>query len=216
MNTTIALLGDHGGSIPVVVIESVTLAPRRSADALVQGGLPLRRGDVAHARRRRTPCAPSPSATDMVVGAGSVRTAEQVDRAVEAGARFIVSPGFSDGVVAPVPRRSACPSCPGVATATEIMRALDVGLDVVKLFPAGSSAGRPRVRTLAPRSRSVRFVPTGGVGPANLAEYLSIPAVARRRRQLDGRPRAASSGPLRRDPAPDRRRRRGRCRGAEP
>jgi 2-dehydro-3-deoxyphosphogluconate aldolase/(4S)-4-hydroxy-2-oxoglutarate aldolase len=173
VNTTRTLLGTWR-LVPVVVIESVTLVPRL-ADALVQGGLPcvevtLRTPealDAVHSFAERT---------SLLTGAGSVRTAEQVDQAVEAGARFIVSPGLSDGVIDRC-RELDVPLLPGVATATEVMRALDAGLDVVKLFPAGVLGGPAGVRSLAAPFPTMRFVPTGGIGPAELADYLRIPAV---------------------------------------
>ena len=140
MNTTSTLLGTWR-LVPVVVIESVTLVPPL-ADALVQGGLPcvevtLRTPDALDALRSFA------EHTDLLAGAGSVRTAQQVDQAVDAGARFIVSPGLSDGVLDRC-RELEVPVLPGVATATEVMRALDAGLDVVKLFPAGVLGGAGR------------------------------------------------------------------------
>ena len=173
MNTTSTLLGTWR-LVPVVVIESVTLVPPL-ADALVKGGLPcvevtLRTPDALDAVRSFA------ERTDMLAGAGSVRTAQQVDQAVDAGARFIVSPGFSDGVVHRC-RDLDVPVLPGVATATEVMRALDADLHVVKVFPASVLGGPAGVRTLAAPFPSMRFVPTGGIGPSELAEYLRIPAV---------------------------------------
>lgn len=160
--------------VPVVVIESVTsVAPL--ADALVRGGLPCAEVTL------RTPAAVQAlrafaERPNMVVGAGSVRTADQVDAAVAAGARFIVSPGLSDAVLARC-RDLDVPALPGVATPTEIMRALDAGLDVVKLFPAGALGGPAGVRSLAAPFPGLRFVPTGGIGRSDLAEYLRTPAV---------------------------------------
>ena len=173
MNTTRTLLGTWR-LVPVVVIESVTLVPRL-ADALVQGGLPcvevtLRTPDALGALRSFA------KRRNLLAGAGSVRTAQQVDQAVEAGARFIVSPGLSDGVIDRC-RELDVPLLPGVATATEVMRALDAGLDVVKLFPAGVLGGPAGVRSLAAPFPTMRFVPTGGIGPAELTDYLRIPAV---------------------------------------
>jgi 2-dehydro-3-deoxyphosphogluconate aldolase/(4S)-4-hydroxy-2-oxoglutarate aldolase len=101
---------------------------------------------------------------------------QQVDQAVDAGARFIVSPGMSDGVIDRC-RDAGLPVLPGVATATEIMRALDAGLDLVKFFPAGLLGGPAGVRSLAAPFPAMRFVPTGGIGPLELADYLRVPAV---------------------------------------
>ena len=155
MNTTSTLLGTWR-LVPVVVIESVTLVPPL-ADAL----------NAVRSFAERT---------NLLAGAGSVRTAQQVDQAVDAGAGFIVSPGFSDGVVHRC-RDLDVPVLPGVATATEVMRAFDADLDVVKVFPASGLGGPAGVRTLAAPFPGMRFVPTGGIGPSELAEYLRIPAV---------------------------------------
>jgi 2-dehydro-3-deoxyphosphogluconate aldolase/(4S)-4-hydroxy-2-oxoglutarate aldolase len=173
VNTTSTLLGTWR-LVPVVVIESVTLVPPL-ADALVRGGLAcvevtLRTPDALNAVRSFA------KRTNLLAGAGSVRTAQQVDQAVDAGARFIVSPGFSDGVVHRC-RDLDVPVLPGVATATEVMRAFDADLDVVKVFPASGLGGPAGVRTLAAPFPGMRFVPTGGIGPSELAEYLRIPAV---------------------------------------
>jgi 2-dehydro-3-deoxyphosphogluconate aldolase/(4S)-4-hydroxy-2-oxoglutarate aldolase len=105
-----------------------------------------------------------------------VRTAEQVDAAVGAGARFVVSPGLSDRVVDRC-RDLDVPVLPGVATPTEIMRALDIGIEVVKLFPAALLGGPAGVRSLAAPFPSLRFVPTGGIGRSEVLDYLTIPAV---------------------------------------
>lgn len=174
MNDLIALLGGHR-VIPVVVIDDAGSAPPLG-DALAAGGLPVaeitfRTTDAEAALRSLG------ARDDLVVGAGSVRTAEMVDRAVDAGARFVVSPGLGEAVVDRC-RELGVPVLPGVATATEVMRALDLGVEVVKLFPAGSIGGPAAVRDLSGPFPAVRFVPTGGVGPANLAEYLSVPSVA--------------------------------------
>jgi 2-dehydro-3-deoxyphosphogluconate aldolase/(4S)-4-hydroxy-2-oxoglutarate aldolase len=172
--TTIAELLGAARLVPVVVIESVaSVTPL--ADALVEGGVQCAEVTL------RTPAALGAlhafsERSDMIVGAGSVRTADQADQAVEAGARFIVSPGLSDAVVGRC-RELEVPALPGVATATEIMRALDAGFEVVKLFPAGLLGGPAAVRTLAAPFPTLRFVPTGGVAQADLAAYLSAPSV---------------------------------------
>lgn len=112
----------------------------------------------------------------LTVGAGTVLTAEQAKRAVAAGARFVVSPGFDEDVVATC-RELGVPVVPGIATATELMRALRAGLDTVKLFPAEPLGGLRTLRALAAPFPGVRFVPTGGIDAYRMAAYLADPAV---------------------------------------
>ncbi len=174
MTNDIRTLLDGHRVIPVVVIDDASSAPPLG-EALLAGGLPIaeitfRTSDAERALRIMA------DLSGMVVGAGSVRTVEQVDQAIAAGARFIVSPGLSESVV----RRCQALEVlvvPGVATATEIMHALDLGVDVVKLFPAGVIGGPPAVRDLGAPFPSLRFVPTGGVGPGNMVDYLSLTSV---------------------------------------
>ncbi|WP_329343428.1 bifunctional 4-hydroxy-2-oxoglutarate aldolase/2-dehydro-3-deoxy-phosphogluconate aldolase [Streptomyces sp. NBC_00663] len=112
----------------------------------------------------------------LTVGVGTVLTAEQAERAVAAGARFVVSPGFSEEVVEKC-RELDVPVLPGVATATELMRALRAGVRTVKLFPAEALGGLRTLRALAAPFPQARFVPTGGIGAGLLAGYLAEPAV---------------------------------------
>jgi 2-dehydro-3-deoxyphosphogluconate aldolase/(4S)-4-hydroxy-2-oxoglutarate aldolase len=114
--------------------------------------------------------------SELLVGAGTVLTRDQVDQAVDAGARFVVSPGFGPAVVRRC-QELGVPVFPGVASATEIMMALDAGVQTVKFFPAEQLGGVAMVKALAAPFRSVRFIPTGGVTTANLAGYLANPAV---------------------------------------
>ena len=160
--------------VPVVVIHDQSLATPLGS-ALVAGGLPL--AEVTF----RTPEAEAALAElarndELVVGAGTVITAAQVDRAVDAGAAFIVSPGLDEEVVARARTRDV-PIIPGVATATEIQRALALGLSIVKLFPAGPLGGPAMLAALSAPFPAVRFVPTGGIGAADLADYLALPSV---------------------------------------
>jgi 2-dehydro-3-deoxyphosphogluconate aldolase/(4S)-4-hydroxy-2-oxoglutarate aldolase len=163
-----------GKIVPVVVLEDATAAGSL-ADALVAGGLhcaevTFRTAAAADAIRRMA------ERPGMLVGAGTVLTAAQVDQAVAAGARFVVSPGFSAAVVERC-QEHGVPVFPGVASPTEIMQALDAGLDTVKFFPAEQLGGVPMVKALAAPFRSVRFIPTGGVNTGNVADYLALPAV---------------------------------------
>jgi 2-dehydro-3-deoxyphosphogluconate aldolase / (4S)-4-hydroxy-2-oxoglutarate aldolase len=160
--------------LPVVVLDDAGKAEPLAA-ALAAGGLPC-----AEVTFRTAAAAESirimATDPDLLVGAGTVLTPAQVDRAVEAGARFIVSPGFGPAVV----RRSqdlGVPVFPGVATATEIQMALDTGITTVKFFPAEQLGGVAMIKALAAPFRGVRFIPTGGVTTANLESYLAHPAV---------------------------------------
>ncbi|MFD0818841.1 bifunctional 4-hydroxy-2-oxoglutarate aldolase/2-dehydro-3-deoxy-phosphogluconate aldolase, partial [Micromonospora zhanjiangensis] len=112
----------------------------------------------------------------LLVGAGTVLRADQVDEALAAGARFVVSPGFGPAVVRRC-QELGVPVFPGVSSATDIQAALDAGIEVVKFFPAEQLGGVAMIKALAAPFRSVRFIPTGGVNTGNLADYLAQPAV---------------------------------------
>ncbi|WP_250445050.1 bifunctional 4-hydroxy-2-oxoglutarate aldolase/2-dehydro-3-deoxy-phosphogluconate aldolase [Actinotalea sp. C106] len=174
MTDTLTALG-AARLVPVVVLDDAADADAL-AGALVAGGLP-----VAEVTFRTAAAEDSIRAMadrgDILVGAGTVLNAEQVDRAVAAGASYVVSPGLSRAVVERC-REHGVLALPGAVTATEIQAALELGLSTVKFFPAGTSGGAPAIKALAAPFGGVTFVPTGGVGPANLHEYLAIPAVA--------------------------------------
>jgi 2-dehydro-3-deoxyphosphogluconate aldolase/(4S)-4-hydroxy-2-oxoglutarate aldolase len=150
--------------LPVVVLEDADAAPDLAA-ALTAGG--LRAAEVTF----RTA-----AAADTIAATGTVLTPAQVDQAADAGARFVVSPGFSPAVVRRCQERGL-PVFPGAATATEIQMAVDAGLETVKFFPAEQLGGVGMIKALAAPFRSVRFIPTGGVNTDNLADYLALPAV---------------------------------------
>ena len=111
-----------------------------------------------------------------IVGAGSVRSVAEAEAAIDAGADFLVSPGLDDQVVQVAAQRSIA-AIPGVATASEVMRARQLGLDVLKLFPAEAIGGIHTLGALAAVFPDVRFMPTGGISPSNAAEYLALDAV---------------------------------------
>jgi len=161
--------------VPVVVIDSAADADPLGA-ALVAGGLP-----VAEVTFRTAAAADAIRALvargDILVGAGTVLTPEQVDQAVAAGASYVVSPGLSRAVVERC-REHGVPAVPGAVTATEVQAALELGVSIVKFFPAGTSGGAAAVAALAAPFGGVRFLPTGGIGPKNLADYLALPCVA--------------------------------------
>lgn len=112
----------------------------------------------------------------LTVGAGTVLTRDQAERAVAAGARVVVSPGYDEEVVAEC-RELRVPVVPGIATATELMRALRAGCHTVKLFPAEPLGGLRTLRALAAPFPRARFIPTGGIQDSHLASYLADPAV---------------------------------------
>jgi 2-dehydro-3-deoxyphosphogluconate aldolase / (4S)-4-hydroxy-2-oxoglutarate aldolase len=160
--------------VPVVVLDAPAGAAPLGA-ALLAGGL-----NCVEVTFRTDAAAESlrilAEEASLLVGAGTVVTTAQVNQAVSAGARFIVSPGFSPTVVKHC-QEVGIPVFPGVATATEIQQALELGISTVKFFPAGQLGGPGMVKALSAPFRNVRFVPTGGVTTANLADYLAIPAV---------------------------------------
>ncbi|MEU4876517.1 bifunctional 4-hydroxy-2-oxoglutarate aldolase/2-dehydro-3-deoxy-phosphogluconate aldolase [Streptomyces sp. NPDC021608] len=160
--------------LPVLTVPSPASAGPL-ADALAAGGatcaeVTLRTPGAEQALREMA------AHGGLAVGAGTVLTAEQAERAVAAGARFVVSPGFDEEVVATC-RDLGVPVVPGVATATELMRALKAGLTAVKLFPAEPLGGPRTLRALAAPFAGVRFVPTGGIDASRMAAYLAEPAV---------------------------------------
>jgi 2-dehydro-3-deoxyphosphogluconate aldolase/(4S)-4-hydroxy-2-oxoglutarate aldolase len=160
--------------VPVITIHDAAQA-EPLAEALKAGGLPCAevtlRTDVAEDAIRIMSQDP-----DMLVGAGTVLSENQAERAIAAGSGFIVTPGFSGKVVRACQDRLV-PVIPGAVTATEIGTALDAGLRVVKFFPAATMGGLAALRALAGPFPMMRFVPTGGVTAGNMAEYLGLSCV---------------------------------------
>jgi 2-dehydro-3-deoxyphosphogluconate aldolase/(4S)-4-hydroxy-2-oxoglutarate aldolase len=162
------------GIVPVVVLDDAADAAPLAA-ALIAGGLPV--AEVTF-RTAAAAGAIAEMATDprMLVGAGTVLTTGQVDQAMAAGARFIVSPGFSDAVVRHCLDRGI-PVFPGVATAGEVQRAFEAGLRTVKFFPAEAAGGLAALKAIGAPYTMMRFIPTGGIGPDTASAYLRHPAV---------------------------------------
>jgi 2-dehydro-3-deoxyphosphogluconate aldolase/(4S)-4-hydroxy-2-oxoglutarate aldolase len=161
--------------VPLVQAETPETAIRIS-EALVAGGLSIVEVVLRTDEALRCLHAVSEGVPEAVVGAGTVLTKAQAEAAVSAGARFIVSPGLDDAVVA-VAKAHGLPVFPGVATASEVQRAFNLGLRTVKFFPAGAAGGTAMIKALASAFREMKFMPTGGVSAANLAEYLAVPSV---------------------------------------
>jgi 2-dehydro-3-deoxyphosphogluconate aldolase/(4S)-4-hydroxy-2-oxoglutarate aldolase len=166
----------HGvGVVPVVVIDEPADAPDL-ARALLAGGLPIAEltfrtaGTVAAIRAVAREC------PGILVGAGSVVLPEQVDAAVEVGARFIVSPGIDDDVVIRAQQLRVA-VLPGCATPSDLMRARRLGLEIVKFFPAEAVGGMGMLTAIAAPFPGMRFVPTGGIDARNMGIYLADPRV---------------------------------------
>ena len=163
------------GLVPVVEIPDAALAGPLG-QALLAGGLPcaeitFRTSSAAAAiavLRRECP--------DLLVGAGTVLTPAQVDAAADAGATFIVAPGFNP-VTLERARARGLPMIPGVCTPTEIELALSHGVDVLKFFPAEAAGGVAFLKAVSAPYKNVRFIPTGGISASNLASYLALPQV---------------------------------------
>lgn len=161
--------------IPVAVIADLDVVGPLAA-AQERGGLPIvevtfRTDAAAEAIRVFA------AEKGMLVGAGTVVRPEQVDAAVEAGARFVVTPGLSAEVVERC-RQLDVPLIPGVATPTEVIAALDEGLELLKFFPAEAAGGVDYLRALQGPFPLVRWIPTGGVTASNATSYLNLPSVA--------------------------------------
>lgn len=170
MNDTLVKLSQIG-IVPVVALNDIKDA-RPLAKALCDGGLPC--AEVTF----RTDCAEEAIRTmtaefpQMFVGAGTVLTTEQVDRAVGAGAKFIVSPGLNPEVVKYCVDKNI-PVTPGCANPSDIEQALALGLDVVKIFPAEAIGGLKLIKSMAAPYVNMKFMPTGGINAKNLNDYLA-------------------------------------------
>ena len=163
------------GLVPVVKIDNAGDA-LPLADALMSGGLPcaeitFRTDAAADAIRTIRENRP-----DMLVGAGTVLTMEQLERALEAGAQFIVSPGLNPEIVKAAQAKDM-PVYPGCATPSEVEAAMGLGLTTVKFFPAEAAGGIPMLSSLAAPYQNIRFMPTGGIDKSNLNAYLALPNV---------------------------------------
>ena len=161
--------------VPVVVIEDATKAVP-IAQALVRGGLPVIEITMRTAAAADAIGAIAEAVPDAVVGAGTVLSSAQAEAIATAGAKFIVSPGLHEDVVATAESLNL-PVVPGVATATEVQRAWNLGLRILKFFPAGQAGGVGMLKALSAVFRDVLFMPTGGVSASNLGEYLQLPSV---------------------------------------
>lgn len=163
------------GVVPVVVLEDVKDAAPL-AKALVEGGLPCAEVTFRTAAAEESIRAMAEAYPEMLVGAGTVLTTGQVDRAVAAGAKFIVSPGFDPEIVDYCLAKEI-PVFPGCITPSEVAQAVKRGLRVVKFFPAAQFGGVATIKALAAPYVGLKFMPTGGVSAKNLREYLECKSI---------------------------------------
>jgi 2-dehydro-3-deoxyphosphogluconate aldolase/(4S)-4-hydroxy-2-oxoglutarate aldolase len=161
--------------VPLVQANDTAVAVKTS-QALANGGLSV--VEVVFRTERALEClqAVAEQVPDVVAGAGTVLSADQANAAVDNGAKFIVSPGLDDAVVGVALERGV-PVYPGTITPGEVQRAFNLGLDTVKFFPASLAGGVPMLKALSSVFRTMKFMPTGGVTPSNLGEFLGVPAV---------------------------------------
>ena len=169
MNEVLKKIGQTG-IVPVVVLNEVKDAVPL-AQSLINGGLPCAEVTFRTDAAQQSIAEISKHFPQMFVGAGTVLTTEQVDRAVDAGAKFIVSPGFNPKVVEYCIKKGY-PVTPGIMTPTELEMALEFGLDVVKFFPAENAGGLKMIKAMAAPYTKMKFMPTGGINPQNVREYL--------------------------------------------
>ena len=159
------------GIIPVVVLDDAKDA-LPLAKALCEGGLPCAEVTFRTAAAEESIRVMSSAFPEMLVGAGTVLTTDQVDRAIAAGAKFIVSPGFNPKVVKYCQEKNI-PITPGIQTPTEIEAALELGLTTVKFFPAEPAGGLKMIKAIAAPYVNVSFMPTGGISEKNVRDYLA-------------------------------------------
>lgn len=169
MNEVLKKIGQTG-IVPVVVLNEVKDAVPL-VQSLINGGLPCAEVTFRTDAAQQSIAEISKNFPQMFVGAGTVLTTEQVDRAVDAGAKFIVSPGFNPKVVEYCLKKEY-PITPGIMTPTELEMALGFGLDVVKFFPAENAGGLKMIKAMAAPYTMMKFMPTGGINPENVREYL--------------------------------------------
>lgn len=159
------------GIVPVVVLED-TKDAEPLAQALCDGGLPCAEVTFRTAAAEESIKIMTEKFPDMLVGAGTVITTEQVDRATAAGAKFIVSPGLNPAIVKYCVDNGILIT-PGCANPSDIEQAIAYGLEVVKFFPAEQAGGLPYIKAISAPYTGIKFMPTGGINPENVQDYLS-------------------------------------------
>ena len=163
------------GIVPVIVLEDVDKS-ESLAKALLDGGVNVAEVTFRAEGADKVISRMVKAYPDMLVGAGTVLTVDQLERAKAAGAKFCVAPGLNPKVVERA-REIGMPFIPGVATATEIEKALDMGITTVKFFPAEQAGGVAYIKAVSAPYPMMRFMPTGGINSKNISDYLAFPKV---------------------------------------
>ena len=174
MHEILAQLG-RIGLIPVVAVDN----PQQAiplAQALLAGGLPCAEFTFRTSAAAAAIRAASQAFPDMLIGAGTVLTIAQAEQAIEAGAQYILAPGFDASIVDYCLARQI-PVIPGVMTPTDITQAVAKGLTLLKFFPAEAAGGASALKSMSDPFVGIKFVPTGGINAQNLADYLRLPMV---------------------------------------
>lgn len=171
MNEILTRIGQIG-IVPVVALDRVEDALPLGR-ALIEGGIPCAEVTFRTAAAKESIKVLSENFPQMLVGAGTVLTTAQVDEAVSAGAKFIVSPGLNPTVVEYCVKKGI-PVTPGCATPSDIERALEFGLEVVKFFPAEAAGGLPMIKAMSAPYGKLKFMPTGGINSGNINSYLAF------------------------------------------
>lgn len=164
------------GVVPVIKLNHPERDAAPLAKALCDGGIPVAEVTFRAAGADTAIRLMKEAAPDMIVGAGTVLTTEQVDKAIAAGAQFIVTPGFDPELVAYCQQKNL-PIYPGCTTPTDYHAALKFGLEVLKFFPAEQSGGLAKIKAMSAPFPMFKVMPTGGISLKNLKEYLSSPVI---------------------------------------
>lgn len=165
------------GIVPVIKLTNPDRDAALLAKALCEGGVPVAEVTFRAAGAERAIAIMKETCPQMIVGAGTVMTPEQIDLAVKSGAEFIVSPGFSKKL-ADKCEEVGIPYYPGCTTPTEYQMALEYGYEVLKFFPAEQSGGLEKIKAMNAPFPTVKIMPTGGISLKNLEEYISSPVIA--------------------------------------
>ncbi len=173
MNTKISAIG----VVPVIKLNNPERDAAPLAKALCEGGVPVAEVTFRAAGADTAIKLMKEACPDMLVGAGTVLTTEHVDKAIAAGAEFIVTPGFDPEIVKYCTEKNM-PIYPGCTTPTDYHAALKFGLEVLKFFPAEQSGGLAKIKAMSAPFPMFKVMPTGGIGLGNLKEYLSCPVIA--------------------------------------